>query len=340
MTAYGNSCPQQAVTLPAPVIDGTLPVEVIDLVVNTLFDVIEPQSEDCLTINVIKPATATASSKLPVAVVSLNDYCNTNLPIDIAVDFWRRLWTWWYINVSANYDIHSIQHLNAVTALGMMEVQSLQDPSHSESLSFMLAWIIGTLASIFLNMKLFTFAFFSVSGALNLRSTDFKFINIWYQPSDSWPVKKSKPREWVILACRIVSFLTLWSVISFWSVASEREALRWIQKYIGAFGGDPTKVTMCVFPLLLSVNPRLNPSHSWGESAGAISVALQMLTNGGNTEGLFRGGFMQSGSPIPVRNTLFISQRPSRIICFMDSGWGYHGWSTILWCHCVSNRLQ
>ena len=40
--------------------------------------------------------------------------------------------------------------------------------------------------------------------------------------------------------------------------------------------------------------------NSWGESAGAISVALQMLTNGGNTEGLFRGGFMQSGSPIPV----------------------------------------
>ena len=40
--------------------------------------------------------------------------------------------------------------------------------------------------------------------------------------------------------------------------------------------------------------------NRWGESAGAISVALQMLTNGGNTEGLFRGAFMQSGSPIPV----------------------------------------
>ena len=39
---------------------------------------------------------------------------------------------------------------------------------------------------------------------------------------------------------------------------------------------------------------------SWGESAGAISVALQLLTNGGNSEGLFRGAFMQSGSPIPV----------------------------------------
>ncbi|KAL0578576.1 hypothetical protein V5O48_003426 [Marasmius crinis-equi] len=62
----------------------------------------------------------------------------------------------------------------------------------------------------------------------------------------------------------------------------EREALRWIQKYIGAFGGDPSKVTI------------------WGESAGAISVALQMVANGGDTEGLFRAAFMQSGSTIPV----------------------------------------
>lgn len=41
-------------------------------------------------------------------------------------------------------------------------------------------------------------------------------------------------------------------------------------------------------------------SYSWGESAGAISIALHMLTNGGDTEGLFRGAFMESGSPIPV----------------------------------------
>lgn len=39
---------------------------------------------------------------------------------------------------------------------------------------------------------------------------------------------------------------------------------------------------------------------SWGESAGAISASLQMLANGGNTEGLFRGAFMESGAPIPV----------------------------------------
>ena len=40
--------------------------------------------------------------------------------------------------------------------------------------------------------------------------------------------------------------------------------------------------------------------RSWGESAGAISVGLHMIANGGDNEGLFRGAFMQSGSPIPV----------------------------------------
>ncbi|KZV69978.1 carotenoid ester lipase precursor [Peniophora sp. CONT] len=59
----------------------------------------------------------------------------------------------------------------------------------------------------------------------------------------------------------------------------QRLGLRWVQKYISAFGGDPSKVTI------------------WGQSAGAISVAMQMFTNGGNNEGLFRGAFLQSGGP-------------------------------------------
>ncbi|KAI9442989.1 Alpha/Beta hydrolase protein [Lactarius indigo] len=62
----------------------------------------------------------------------------------------------------------------------------------------------------------------------------------------------------------------------------QRLALKWVQTYISEFGGDPSKVTI------------------WGESAGAISVAHHMLTNGGNNEGLFRGAIMQSGGPIPV----------------------------------------
>ncbi|KAI0059490.1 carotenoid ester lipase precursor [Artomyces pyxidatus] len=60
----------------------------------------------------------------------------------------------------------------------------------------------------------------------------------------------------------------------------QRQALRWVHKYVHAFGGDPDKVTI------------------WGQSAGSMSVGLQMITNGGNTEGLFRAAFMHSGSPV------------------------------------------
>ncbi|KAF9049513.1 alpha/beta-hydrolase [Hymenopellis radicata] len=62
----------------------------------------------------------------------------------------------------------------------------------------------------------------------------------------------------------------------------QRLALRWVHRYIGAFGGNPAKVTI------------------WGESAGAISVASHMLANDGDAQGLFRAAYMQSGSPLHV----------------------------------------
>lgn len=39
---------------------------------------------------------------------------------------------------------------------------------------------------------------------------------------------------------------------------------------------------------------------SWGQSAGSISVAMHMLANEGNTEGLFHAAFMESGTTVPV----------------------------------------
>ncbi|KAG0698057.1 Alpha/Beta hydrolase protein [Suillus ampliporus] len=64
----------------------------------------------------------------------------------------------------------------------------------------------------------------------------------------------------------------------------QREAMRWIHKYIDAFGGDPTQVTL------------------WGQSAGGVSIGLHMLTNGGNTEGLFHAAWMESGFPVSLGN--------------------------------------
>lgn len=63
----------------------------------------------------------------------------------------------------------------------------------------------------------------------------------------------------------------------------------WIDELVQNFGGDPSKVTI------------------WGESAGAISASLHLLTNGGDNEGLFRGAIMQSGGPIPGTPELAIS---------------------------------
>ncbi|KAJ4482483.1 Alpha/Beta hydrolase protein [Lentinula aciculospora] len=189
-TAMGPACPQQTIDL--PILTG-LAAETVDFIVNSIYGFVFPDDEDCLTINVIKPATATTSSKLPVLVWIFGGgfelggpqmYDGTTI-VERSLELDEPV-----IYVSMNY---------RVSAFGFLASQEVKD-----------------------------------AGVGNLGLQD------------------------------------------------QREAFKWVQKYIGAFGGDPTKVTI------------------WGESAGAISASLHMVTNGGNTEGLFRAAFMQSGSPIPV----------------------------------------
>ena len=87
VTAFGPACPQQAITF--PIVTG-LVQQAIDVLVNGIYQVITPSSEDCelysmrlrrfpdidrtetegLSINVVVPAGTKPGAKLPVAVVS------------------------------------------------------------------------------------------------------------------------------------------------------------------------------------------------------------------------------------------------------------------------------
>ncbi|THV05673.1 alpha/beta-hydrolase [Dendrothele bispora CBS 962.96] len=59
-------------------------------------------------------------------------------------------------------------------------------------------------------------------------------------------------------------------------IQDQRAALVWLQRYIGKFGGDPSRVTI------------------WGESAGAGSTMYHLLANGGDTGGLFQAAMGDS----------------------------------------------
>ncbi|KAF9568740.1 carotenoid ester lipase precursor [Agrocybe pediades] len=195
VTRFGPMCPQQAMDFPFA-FPGRLG-EYVKYILNLIYALTHPdilESEDCLNINVIKPATASETSKLPVLA-------------------------WIYGGGFEGGDPNSsISGTNLVTR--SMELGSPV-----------------------------------VYVSLNYRVNGFGFLA-------SKEVKEAG--------------------VGNLGLHDQREALRWIKKYIAQFGGDPNKVTI------------------WGGSAGAVSASLQMLTNGGNTEGLFRAAFMESGAPLPV----------------------------------------
>ncbi|KAI0296558.1 carotenoid ester lipase precursor [Multifurca ochricompacta] len=188
---FGPSCPQQRLILPIGLNTGL--EKDVSSIVTSLYEDVTTDSEDCLTINVVTPVSATPSSGLPVVV-------------------------WFFgggfeIGGTATYDG------------GVIVSRSIE---------------IGEPV-IFVSM--------------NYRISALGFL----------PGKEVKEAK-----------------IGNLGLQDQRLSLKWIQKYISAFGGDPSKVTI------------------WGESAGAISVALHMLVNQGDQQGLFRGAIMQSGGPIPV----------------------------------------
>ncbi|KAI0044924.1 carotenoid ester lipase precursor [Auriscalpium vulgare] len=190
-SAFGPACIQQLGS-PLPIPAGFSPVA-LQYLEGLDYGASVVDSEDCLTINVVKPASATGSTKLPVLVwiygggfeTGASQTYNGSAIVERSIQLGQPI-----VYVSMNY------RLSALGFPGGVEVQK--------------------------------------AGVGNLGLHD------------------------------------------------QRLALRWIQKYIHAFGGDPSKVTIS------------------GQSAGAISVSLHLVTNGGNTEGLFRGAFMQSGSPLGV----------------------------------------
>ncbi|KAJ0123606.1 hypothetical protein J7T55_012071 [Diaporthe amygdali] len=104
-------------------------------------------------------------------------------------------------------------------------------------------------------------------------------------------IAMGKPVVWVAVNYRVAGFglmpgkEILAEGSTNLALRDQRLGLQWVADNIAQFGGDPEKVVI------------------FGESAGSISVHLQMMLNGGDNtykgRPLFRGAIMDSGSVIP-----------------------------------------
>ncbi|KAF8971836.1 carotenoid ester lipase precursor [Flammula alnicola] len=218
-TAYGRSCPSQAITFPTGVpanISATVMSAIVPLYFAPQAEP-SPDSEDCLTINVIAPSSVTAEDRLPVAV-------------------------WIYgggfeAGSTVGYDAMGVRLVNRSIALGT--------------------------PMIYVSM--------------NYRVSAYGFLG-------GEEVMKEKVGNLGLIDRRIHNMIAFSKDLVTCNISLERVALRWVQRYIQNFGGDKSKVMI------------------WGESAGSISVALQMVAYRGNSENLFHAAFMQSGAVLPVGN--------------------------------------
>ncbi|KAG6848012.1 hypothetical protein H0H93_004198 [Arthromyces matolae] len=225
--AYGPSCPQQ----PSGLQDlNWLDRQLRSQLEKTILGSNLADSEDCLTINVVKPASATPSSKLPVVV-------------------------WMHDGLYIRFRLLSAAE--PVEGLFDLGGSSLTDGS-----------LIVDRSSDLKSEVIYV--------SMNYR----KVFPLRWGTSADFPVL-SRLSAFGFLASKEVKNEGVGNL----GLHDQRAALRWVQKYIGAFGGDSDKVTL------------------WGGSSGAISASLQMVTNGGDAEDLFRAAIMQSGGgPISIRD--------------------------------------